>query len=50
MEKMYLIPDSLRQALIEYMATRPYKEVAQGIVALSSLKPAEGDQAAKKED
>lgn len=46
---MYLIPDSLRQALIEYMATRPYKEVAQGIAALSSLKELAPAEPAKEE-
>jgi hypothetical protein len=36
-EKTYILPESLRNALLQYLETRPYSEVAQGIAALTSL-------------
>lgn len=36
---VYALPDSLRQALLAYLVTRPYAEVAQGVQALQALVP-----------
>lgn len=38
--KQYLISDEERRQLINYLATRPYSEVANGIAGLLSLKEA----------
>ena len=35
---MYKITKEIRDALIQYLSTRPYAEVAGGIQALQSLK------------
>ena len=40
-EKIFLLPESIRQATINYLASRPYSEVAQGIDALLKLKEVE---------
>lgn len=37
MDTVYLLPDAIRQALIGYLAAKPYAEVAQGIAALQQL-------------
>jgi len=37
-ESTYLIPASLLQALVNYLAQRPYAEVAQAMEALKALK------------
>lgn len=37
MENQFLIPEQLRNALIGYLAQRPYVEVHQAIAALQSL-------------
>lgn len=34
---MYLISDELRKALLAYLMSRPYAEVAQGVHALQAL-------------
>lgn len=39
MDTVYLLPDSIRQALIAYLSTKPYAEVAQGVAALQQLQP-----------
>lgn len=39
----YVIPAELRAALINYMMSRPYAEVAQGVRALEDLKPCATD-------
>lgn len=47
MEKQYLLPEHLLVALMRYLETRPYKEVAAGIAGLSQLeevKPTAGDE------
>jgi len=37
MDKMYVIPGPLLDGLREYLSTRPYREVAQAMQALSGL-------------
>lgn len=37
MEKKYIIKESERNILAEYLASKPYKEVAQGIKMLAEL-------------
>lgn len=37
MQKEFRLPEEVRQSLLEYLSTRPYREVAQGIAALMSL-------------
>jgi hypothetical protein len=38
MEKQYIIPETLLVKLLQYMESRPYREVVQGVMALSGLK------------
>jgi hypothetical protein len=42
MEEDLLIPAGLAQAIADYLATKPFREVANFMAALSQLKPAEG--------
>lgn len=35
----YLLPEEFRKGLIDYFSERPYKEAAQAIALLQSLKP-----------
>lgn len=44
----YEISRELVEALLRYMVTRPYAEVADGIAALQSLKPIEGEKTSTK--
>jgi len=37
MDKMYVIPEVLLVGIQEYLSTRPYREVAQAMQALSGL-------------
>ena len=37
-EKLYLIPDGLLKALINYLSSRPYNEVYKAMPGLSQLK------------
>jgi hypothetical protein len=37
--KQYVIPESLAQAVLEYLSTRPYREVAHLVGGLLSLQP-----------
>lgn len=37
-EKIYALPESLRQSFMAYLSQRPYREVAEGMAALSMLK------------
>lgn len=52
-EQNYLLPARVRDAIVNYLGTRPYSEVAQGIGALMSLEaaasvaPPESDEANK---
>lgn len=39
-EKQFLMPASLRDALLAYLSQKPFAEVADGIQALSNLKEA----------
>ncbi len=39
-EKLYLLPDSLRRAVMNYLNSRPYGEVVEGIVGLQNLQEA----------
>jgi|694.fasta_scaffold130596_8 hypothetical protein len=39
MEPVYLLPDSLRQALLAYLGGQPYAQVSQGVRALEALQP-----------
>lgn len=45
-EKIFSLPESVRQAILNYLATRPYSEVVRGIDALLELKeiPANDEQ------
>lgn len=38
MENKYIIDEKLRDALLNYLMEKPYKEVFQGIHALQNLK------------
>lgn len=38
----YVIPASLRAALLNYLMSRPYAEVAEGVQALHALVPCDG--------
>ncbi len=38
--KQFLIPEALAQALLNYMAEQPYKQVFQLVIALQTLKEA----------
>ena len=44
---MLLISEALRDALVNYLATRPYAEVAQAVPALQSLPVAPTEDAKK---
>ena len=48
--KAYLMPAELRAALLQYLMTRPYAEVAQGVQALEGLKPCATACACQKSD
>lgn len=37
-EKTYLLPEPLRAALLNYLQSRPYSEVAEGVQALNNLR------------
>lgn len=37
MEKQFILPESILAAILRYLETRPYAEVAQGIAALMRL-------------
>jgi len=37
----FIMPEPVRAALLEYLAQRPYREVAEGITALMSLEQVE---------
>lgn len=39
MEKMYLLPESVGQRVLEYLAIRPYREVFPLVRELESLQP-----------
>lgn len=43
MEKYFLIPADLLQAIVEYMSERPWKEVGGAMPRLLTLKEATGD-------
>jgi len=36
--KQFILPENIRDALVNYLASRPYKEVADGVQALLALK------------
>jgi hypothetical protein len=38
--KQYLLPENIRAALLAYLMDRPYREVADGVQALLTLKEA----------
>ena len=40
-ETVYLLPESVRKPLIEYLSQKPWREVAQGMEALLGLKQTE---------
>jgi hypothetical protein len=40
-EKNYVIPASLRDALLVYLSSRPWSEVNEGVTALQDLKEVE---------
>lgn len=46
-EPSFLIPASLLQAVVNYLAQRPYAEVAQAIEALKGLKRADVEPVAQ---
>lgn len=35
----FILPSEVLAGLVAYLASRPYKEVAEGMAALSQLKP-----------
>jgi hypothetical protein len=37
--KAFLLPAEVRDAILNYLGNRPYREVAQGMQALLDLKP-----------
>lgn len=39
MEQMFYLPSSLRNALLGYLSSKPYAEVAEGVQALQALQP-----------
>lgn len=39
MKVTYALPAELREALLKYLAQRPYAEVAEGVAQLSALQP-----------
>jgi hypothetical protein len=43
-EKVFLIPESLGNAIINYLAEKPFREVGQMIQALTELKEAESGE------
>jgi len=43
-DKTYLMPSSLRDALLSYLSSRPYAEVHEGVSALLALKPVEEEE------
>ncbi len=48
METQYLIPESLRVALVNYLAQKPFAEVSQVIPALQRLQKAPEPDPAKE--
>ena len=38
-EQTFILPASLRNALLSYLMSRPYSEVHEGVTALTALKP-----------
>jgi len=44
----YLIPQELLTGVLQYLAARPYAEVAQAIEALRQLQPAEKPELIKE--
>jgi len=38
-EQTFILPVTLRNALLSYLMSRPYSEVHEGITALTALKP-----------
>lgn len=44
----YLIPQELLTGILQYLATRPYAEVAQAIDALRQLQPSEKPELKKE--
>lgn len=49
MEQRYIITQSILDALLQYLMTRPYQEVANGVAALRSL-PAASDPVASEQE
>jgi len=45
----FILPEAVRTSLLEYLAQRPYREVAEGIAALISLTEIPEDTAKKGE-
>lgn len=46
----FVIPAELRAGLLQYLMSRPYAEVAQGVQALEALKPCATACACQKPD
>lgn len=56
--KTYLLPETVRDAVLNYLVQRPYAEVAQGVAALQRLEevpasqndrePSQGENAATR--
>lgn len=36
-EKQFLLPESLKAALVSYLSSRPFAEVKDGVIALENL-------------
>jgi hypothetical protein len=43
---VYLLPDHIRAALLEYLLSRPFREVEQGVAALRELEKVPAPQPA----
>ena len=50
MKEPLLIEKEVVQALLNYLGTRPYNEVAQAVAVLAQLKPLENKQGLEKEE
>jgi len=53
MDKFYVIDEAMRNALIEYLSTKPYREVAQVIPMLAgaaTFKPADQQAEPKQKE
>jgi hypothetical protein len=43
-DQNFILPASIRTALISYLSSRPYAEVQEGVAALLALQPVESEE------